>query len=223
MSKSFQTWLLAATVLACAPWSTAHADASYIRLDDLSTWAWIGQVNSSNMLIAWDSAGCHPYVISYGSKMTMPLTVVGGPAGDGIGVVMAPMTWCGYNLTPPNQDGYAISIYGGAGQNSLDAGISRQNIVYIDPSSDPEWAYGNRTASVVWGPSSGNGRKTIYGGNHAADILFGSPGPDQFCELKTITASYMMGGPGYDKYCGWATHVDSLNELSCTACGAGYN
>lgn len=166
---------------------------------------------------SWRSLGPSPMTESY---------VVHGTDGDDtIRVLQTPLLWCSRLMMPPSQNGRAIEIYGGAGNDVIYGGGSapfsgNPNAIYGEDGDD-ELHLGPGGARGEGGP----GDDTIYGGNSAGDVMIGGDGEDALCEEAEIVALTLEGGEGVDDTSCSPTASNGysgIESTNCARCGIGY-
>jgi Ca2+-binding RTX toxin-like protein len=178
----------------------------------------IGSVDNRVWAATLTLRGCN-----WRSLGQLPLTdnyVVRGTDGDDtIRVLQAPLLWCNRLLLPANQNGRAIKVYGGKGNDIIYGGGSAPF------SGNPNWIYGEEGDDVLYlGPGGargegGAGNDTIYGSDSAGDVLIGDEGEDALCEQSGTVALTLDGGEGEDDTSCSETASNGYTGIESTNCG----
>ena len=176
------------------------------------TWA----VTLSLLGCTWRSVGDAPLTDTY---------VVHGTDGDDtIRVLTAPVLWCNRILQPVAQNGHAIKLYGGQGDDVLYGGGSAPF------AGNPNAVFGEDGDDVLYvGPGGaraegGAGDDRLYGGDSPGDELFGGAGDDVLCERQEVEPLTLDGGDDEDVSCSAtaANEYVSIERVDCGPCGVGY-
>ena len=164
----------------------------------------------------WRSLGDAPLSEDY--------VIRGTRSSDTISVLDAPAFWCNRLLSPVNQNGHAIQIYGGDGNDILYGGGSAPF------SGNPNSIFGEDGDDTLYlGPGGahaegGSGDDYLIGGDSAGDVLLGGTGDDVLCEHSAVEALTLDGGDGDDRSCSDSatSGFNSIEQVSCLLCGLGY-
>lgn len=159
------------------------------------------------------------------SPMTENYVVHGTDSDDTIRVLQSPLLWCNRLMLAPSQNGHAIEIHGGAGNDLIYGGGSapfsgNPNAIYGEEGDD-ELHLGPGGARGEGGP----GDDTIFGGDSAGDVMIGGEGEDALCEQSETVALTLDGGEGDDDTSCSATASNgysAIESTNCSRCGLGY-
>jgi Ca2+-binding RTX toxin-like protein len=157
--------------------------------------------------------------------MTENYAIHGTAGEDNIRVLQSPLLWCNRWMLAPNQNGRAIVLYGGRGNDTLYGGGSAPF------SGNPNQIFGEEGDDVLYlGPGGargegGAGDDTIYGGDSPGDVMLGGEGEDALCEQATTVALTLDGGEGEDDTSCSETASNgytAIESTNCGRCGFGY-
>jgi Ca2+-binding RTX toxin-like protein len=158
------------------------------------------------------------------SPLTDAYVIHGTDGDDSITVLESPAIWCGRLLLPVNQNGRAIQIYGGDGNDVIYGGGSAPF------TGNPNSIYGEDGDDTLYlGPGGvrgegGSGNDLLFGGDNAGDVMLGGDGDDVLCEHEDTKALTVDGGEGNDTSCSGeaASGYDGIERTTCSPCGFGY-
>lgn len=222
MCKRFSIAVLTSFLLASFAPERASADAEVtLRATGITV---IGSVDDRLWAATLSLRGC-----TWRSLGPAPMTenyVVRGTSGnDNIRVLQTPLLWCNRWMTPPNQNGRAIVLHGGKGDDIIYGGGSAPF------SGNPNTIYGDEGDDTLYlGPGGargegGPGDDTIFGGDSAGDVMLGGEGEDALCEQSTTVALTLDGGEGEDDTSCSETASNGytgIESANCGRCGLGY-
>jgi Ca2+-binding RTX toxin-like protein len=167
---------------------------------------------------SWRSLGAAPLTQSY--------AIHGTDGDDTIRVLQSPTLWCNRLLLPATQNGRAIQVYGGDGDDVIYGGGSAPF------AGNPNSVFGEAGDDTLYlGPGGargegGPGNDTLYGGDSAGDILLGGEGDDALCEASATVALTLEGGDGSDDTSCSQTASSSysgIESTNCSRCGLAYD
>jgi hypothetical protein len=139
--------------------------------------------------------------------------------------LQTPLLWCNRLLLPVTQNGRAIQLYGGAGNDVIYGGGSAPF------SGNPNTVFGEAGDDVLYlGPGGargegGPGNDTLYGGDSAGDVMLGGEGDDALCEASATVALTLEGGDGDDDTsCSQtaSSGYSGIESTNCSRCGLSY-
>jgi hypothetical protein len=158
------------------------------------------------------------------ATLSEPLSIHGTEDDDTIRVLQTPVVWCNRVLEPVTQNGHAIKLHGGEGDDTLYGGGSAPF------SGNPNHVFGEAGDDFLYaGPGGvrvegGDGDDVIFGGDSAGDELYGGAGADVLCERNQVKPLVLDGGEGEDESCApeAMNSFESVESVTCDPCGFGY-
>jgi Ca2+-binding RTX toxin-like protein len=222
MCKGFSIAVLVGVLLVSLAPAPASADTEVtLRATGITV---IGSVDNRVWAATLSLRGCTWRSLG-AAPMTENFEVHGTSGDDTIRVLQTPLLWCNRLMLAPNQNGRAITLYGGTGNDILYGGGSAPF------SGNPNALYGEDGDDVLYlGPGGargegGAGDDTIYGGDSAGDVMLGGEGEDALCEQSATVALTLDGGDGEDDTScspSASNGYTAIESTNCSRCGFGY-
>ena len=214
------TSLLTVTSGALQPMRAFADTETTLRVSGLTV---IGEYGSRTWAVTFSLLGCTWRAIGE-APLAEPAIVRGTDGDDTIRVIQVPVFWCNRILQPVAQNGHAIRLYGGEGDDLLYGGGSAPF------SGNPNQVFGEAGDDTLYvGPGGaraegGPGDDYVYGGDSPGDELFGGPGDDILCERADVKPLILDGGEDEDVSCASSAvnQYQSVERNDCGPCRFGY-
>jgi hypothetical protein len=177
-----------------------------------SAYTFVGMVGNQGRVISMNPAtgACSSRTIGGVGGLTANSTIFGTATSDFIGLIAAPATWCGQNMTALVNNGFTLTIRAGSSGDWVDTAASALVVLVGDSGNDllVHPAYNGQ----LWGTG---GDDHLIGSTN--DAFFGENDNDTMCAGAGTNVSQFNGGSGTDYHCGIPGFLWS-STLDCTKC-----
>jgi hypothetical protein len=191
----------------------AHADNRFVTKAGVGH---AGMINGTAYFVVqpWDGSSCE--FIPLGTNgLDRHYKIYGTPSMDLWTFVGNTMSFCGWTMTPVNQNGWHLDFDGQNGDDILFGGF-HSNYVNGGDGNDAI-----RVASAWDAEGHGWGGNDQMLGNRFDGAMWGHWDNDRFCVPRNAVAGFVSGGggAGWDTLCGSADNVLDIDNLNdCSGC-----